>query len=74
MLAYEVAALADACMRAATVTGDNSWLAGVKVGVSWFLGDNDTRVPLLDERTGGAATASAATVAVATREPSRRWR
>ena len=49
----EVAALADACMRAATVTGDRSWLAGVEMSVSWFLGDNDTRVPLLDERTGG---------------------
>ena len=49
----EVAALADACMRAATVTGDSSWLAGVEMSVSWFLGDNDARVPLLDERTGG---------------------
>jgi hypothetical protein len=49
----EVAALADACMRAATVTGDNSWLAGVEMSVSWFLGDNDTGVPMLDERTGG---------------------
>jgi hypothetical protein len=49
----EVAALADACMRAATVTGDNSWLAGADMSVSWFLGENDARVPLLDERTGG---------------------
>lgn len=49
----EVAALADACMRAATVTGDNSWLAGAEMSVSWFLGDNDAGVPLLDERTGG---------------------
>jgi hypothetical protein len=49
----EVAALADACMRAATVTGDSSWLAGVEMAVAWFLGDNDTRIPLLDERTGG---------------------
>ena len=49
----EVAALADACMRAATVTGDSSWLAGVEMSVSWFLGDNDAKVPLLDERTGG---------------------
>jgi hypothetical protein len=50
----EVAALADACMRAATVTGDSSWLAGVEMSVSWFLGDNDARLPVLDERTGGA--------------------
>jgi hypothetical protein len=49
----EVAALADACMRAATVTGDRGWLAGVEMSLSWFLGDNDTKVPLLDERTGG---------------------
>jgi hypothetical protein len=49
----EVAALADACMRAATITGESSWLAGVEMSVSWFLGDNDTQVPLLDERTGG---------------------
>src|SRR5258708_7955413 len=51
----EVAALADACMRAATVTGDRSWLAGVEMSVAWFLGDNDANVPLLDERTGGGS-------------------
>ena len=49
----EVAALADACMRAATVTGDSSWLVGVERSVAWFLGSNDAKVPLLDERTGG---------------------
>jgi hypothetical protein len=49
----EVAALSDACMRAATVTGDSSWLAGVEMSVAWFLGDNDAKVPLLDEQTGG---------------------
>ena len=49
----EVAALADACMRAATVTGDRSWLAGAQMAVAWFLGDNDAKIPLLDERTGG---------------------
>jgi hypothetical protein len=49
----EVAALADACMRAATVTRDSSWLAGAEMSVAWFLGANDAGVPLLDERTGG---------------------
>jgi hypothetical protein len=49
----EVAALADACMRAVTVTGDSSWLAGVHRCVAWFLGDNDAKVALLDEQTGG---------------------
>jgi hypothetical protein len=49
----EVAALADACMRAAMVSGDSSWLAGVEMSVAWFLGNNDAKIPLLDERTGG---------------------
>ncbi len=49
----EVAALADACMRAATVTGDSTWLAGVELSTAWFLGHNDAKIPLLDERTGG---------------------
>ena len=49
------AALADACMRASTVTGDDAWLAGVERSVTWLLGDNDARVPLLDERTGGCS-------------------
>jgi hypothetical protein len=51
----EVAALADACMRAATVTGDDGWLAGVRMSVAWFLGDNDVGVPLLDRQTGGCS-------------------
>jgi hypothetical protein len=49
----EVAALADACARAAAVTGDSSWLDGVGMCVAWFLGDNDAQVPLLDEQTAG---------------------
>jgi hypothetical protein len=49
----EVAALADACARAAAVTGDRAWLDGVARSVAWFLGDNDARVPMFDERTGG---------------------
>jgi hypothetical protein len=53
----EVAAIADACMRAAAVTADDTWLAGVRMCVAWFLGDNDVKVPLLDERTGGCSDA-----------------
>jgi len=49
----EVAALADACARAAAVTGDLGWLAGVEKCVAWFLGDNDSGVRMLDEQTGG---------------------
>jgi len=51
----EVAALADACVRAATVTADDTWLAGVRMCLAWFLGDNDVKVPLIDERTGGCS-------------------
>jgi len=36
-----------------TVTGDSSWLTGVQMSVAWFLGDNDAKIPLFDERTGG---------------------
>jgi hypothetical protein len=49
----EVAALADACMRAAVVTGETSWLNGVGLCVAWFLGDNDARIPMFNEHTGG---------------------
>ena len=51
----EVAALADACVRAATVTADDTWLDGVRMCLAWFLGDNDAKVPLIDERTGGCS-------------------
>ena len=51
----EVAALADACVRAATVTADDTWLVGVRMCLAWFLGDNDAKAPLLDERTGGCS-------------------
>jgi hypothetical protein len=49
----EAAALADACARAAAVTGDTGWLDGVGLCVAWLLGDNDAKTPLLNERTGG---------------------
>ena len=57
----EVAALADACARAAAVTSDTSWLAAVDMCVAWFLGDNDASVPLLDEATGGGCDGLTAT-------------
>jgi hypothetical protein len=53
----EVAALADACARAAAVTGDSTWLTGVEMSVTWLLGDNDAGIPMLDERTGGCSDA-----------------
>ena len=51
----EVSALADACVRAAAVTGEDRWLAGLRMCIAWFLGDNDGKVPLFDERTGGCS-------------------
>lgn len=49
----EVAALADACARAAAVTGDDRWLRGVDLAVAWFLGDNDAGAVMGDLATGG---------------------
>jgi len=49
----EVAALADACARAATITGDDRWLRGVDRAVAWFTGDNDAGAVMGDLATGG---------------------
>ncbi len=49
----EVAALADACARAFSMTGDRRWSAGVRQAVAWFAGDNDRRTPMGDPDTGG---------------------
>jgi hypothetical protein len=49
----EVAALADACSRAATVSGDDRWTAGIASAVAWFLGDNDANCLMWDPSTGG---------------------
>ncbi len=48
----EAWAMADACVRAAEVTGDPGWMVPARVAVSWFLGDNDQRAGLYDPRTG----------------------
>jgi hypothetical protein len=49
----EAAALAQACARAYLISGRRRWAEGVELAVSWFLGANDTGVPLLDRVTGG---------------------
>ncbi|WP_244206323.1 glycosyltransferase [Micromonospora chalcea] len=49
----EVAAFADACATAATVTGDPAWEAGVRQAVGWFRGDNDVGTRMWDPATGG---------------------
>ncbi len=49
----EVAALADACARAATVDSDRRWVDGLDAAEAWFLGDNDGRHVMWDPDTGG---------------------
>jgi hypothetical protein len=49
----EVAAMADACWRAYTVTDDPSWLRGVSAAVQWFDADNDTGLVMRDTVSGG---------------------
>ncbi|MCU4182813.1 hypothetical protein K6U06_00430 [Acidiferrimicrobium sp. IK] len=49
----EVAALADACVRAHAVTGDGGWLQVSAGCMAWFLGDNDAATPMHDPATGG---------------------
>jgi hypothetical protein len=49
----EVAALADACARAADYVKDDRWSAGLKGAVAWFLGDNDAHTPMFDPDSGG---------------------
>lgn len=49
----EAAAIADACARALSVTGDSSWAAGIDAAARWFLGDNDAGIPMVDPVTGG---------------------
>ena len=49
----EVAALIDACLEAAGVTGDGQWVDHAHRCFNWFLGDNDLRVPLFDPASGG---------------------
>ncbi|MEO5840546.1 MAG: glycosyltransferase [Acidimicrobiales bacterium] len=49
----EAAAMADACWRAYTVTGDVEWWRVVEVAARWFLGENDTGLPMYDDVSGG---------------------
>jgi hypothetical protein len=49
----EVAAMADACHRAAFVTADAQWLRGVDLASRWFAGDNDAGRPMFDPETSG---------------------
>lgn len=49
----EVAALADACARAQTITGDDVWQRGIDLAVRWFAGDNDCAAVMWDTDTNG---------------------
>lgn len=49
----EAAAMADAMWRAFTVTGDRTWWRGVDVARRWFIGENDTGLPMYDDVSGG---------------------
>lgn len=49
----EVATLAEACARAAALTGSPRWTDGVRMAAAWFDGDNDTATPMWDPATGG---------------------
>jgi hypothetical protein len=49
----EVAAMADACARAARVDPHHRWPDGVGVAVAWFLGENDRQLAMWDPKTGG---------------------
>ena len=49
----EAAAMADACSRAWTLTGDRRWKDRVERAARWFVGANDAGVALYDPQTGG---------------------
>ena len=45
--------MADACIRAWSMTGDNRWKDRVGLAAGWFLGANDTGATLYDPQSGG---------------------
>jgi hypothetical protein len=49
----ELWALADACATAFSLTEDHSWRDMIDRAVAWFVGDNDSRLCLIDAETHG---------------------
>ena len=49
----EVAALADACVRAHAATNDDVWHRGVDLAIDWFAGNNDLGAAMWDTDTNG---------------------
>lgn len=45
--------MADACHRAAVVSGDSAWLDGLNLAAGWFEGNNDVGVEMIDRQSGG---------------------
>ena len=45
--------MADACTRAARVTGSTAWFDGVRMADAWFDGDNESATAMWDPETGG---------------------
>lgn len=48
----EIAAIADACARAWTITADPRWPREIERAWGWFSGDNDVGVAMFDPDTG----------------------
>lgn len=51
----EAAAMAAACYRAWSITGDPVWRIRAISAVQWFTGRNDTGMVIYDENTGGTS-------------------
>jgi hypothetical protein len=49
----EVAAIAEACVRAYRLTGERRWAQDVYRAAAWFMGANDLGVTMWDAETGG---------------------
>jgi hypothetical protein len=49
----EAGSMADACAAAYHATGDERWAGLTLLAAEWFLGANDTGVPLYDPASGG---------------------
>lgn len=48
----EIAAIADACARAWSITSDERWVREIERAWNWFTGDNDVGVRMFDPNTG----------------------
>jgi hypothetical protein len=49
----EAATMAEACARAARITGSSRWTEGVRLAAAWFDGDNDAGAVMWDPETLG---------------------